>query len=282
MSDVVAEVVDGAVDTPEEVVEPVVEAVVEPSWKDSLPDEIKNEAGFNRFEADTLAKSYEKLYKSYRGAESKLGQKGVIKPKEGASEEDWAAYHKALGKPDSPDKYELKAPDGTEVAKEFTEMIKDVMHRANISQEQADLLYKETLLMEQASKNKMADDATKSFNESATELKREWGQDFGGNGQMVVRAIENFGGAGTKEYLEAHPDIANDPFIAKLVYNMAKNMSEDSISKGGVSDLVTTPTQAKVKLAEIDGDKTHPFWNGDKDAMKLYQGLLAVAEGLTK
>lgn len=280
MSDVVAEVVDGVVDTPEAVVEPVVEAVVVPSWKDSLPDDIKGEAGFDRFEADTLAKSYEKLYQSYRSAESKLGQKGVIKPKEGADDKEVAEYYKALGKPDTADKYEVTAPEGAEASKEFTDTFKDIMLKSNISQEQADSLYKETLLMEQASKNRMADEATNTFNEASTELKREWGQDFAGNGQLVVKAVENFGGDGAKEYLEKNPEIANDPFLAKLIYSMAKNMSEDAISKGGVSALVTTPAQARVQLSEIDGNKEHPYWKGDRDAMKLYQGLIAVAEGI--
>ena len=265
----------------EPVVEPPVEPSVEPSWKDGLPDDIKGEAGFSKFDADTMAGSYDKLYRSYGELQSKLGQKGIIKPKENATDDAWEAYHKELGKPESADKYELKVPGGVEpVSKEFEGVFRDAMLNANITQSQADKLYTEVLKMEQSSRAKMAANREKAMNEVSTNLKREWGADFAGNLAMAQKAIENFGGDGAKEFLDEHPEIGNNPFVVKLVHTMAKSMSEDVISKGGVSDLVTTPAQAKAKLADIDSNQNHPYWKGDKDAIKYYRGLLAVAEGI--
>ena len=133
---------------------------------------------------------------------------------------------------------------------------------------------------------KINDEREQLYNETANALKKEWGGNFDRNKALVAKAIDKFGGEAVKEYFNKNARIGNSPEITKLLYSMVSAMSEDIIEKGGVSDLVTTPAQAKARLAEIDAtsklplDQQHPYWKGDKDAVKEYQELIRIAEGV--
>ena len=61
------------------------------TWRDSLPDDLKNNATLANFD------NVENLAKSYVHAQSVIGKKGVIKPGEKASDEEWGNFYKELG-----------------------------------------------------------------------------------------------------------------------------------------------------------------------------------------
>lgn len=88
---------------------------VDPDWYQNLSaDPLEGDAPSHRDYVKAKGwKSQDDIIKSYREAERAIRDSGRIKvPGEGATPEDIASFHKAIGVPDSPDGYEFTPPVG--------------------------------------------------------------------------------------------------------------------------------------------------------------------------
>ena len=78
-------------------------------------------------------KTADELVKSYREAEKALRNGGKFNvPGEKATPEELAAYHKAIGVPEAPDKYEFTVPEGGEVDTGFADPMKKIAHESGV------------------------------------------------------------------------------------------------------------------------------------------------------
>lgn len=81
------------------------------TFLEMLPEQYRTKERFVNFSkaADPMGE----LLKSYENQESLIGKKaeGLRVPGEGATAEDWSAFNKALGVPETPDGYEYKVPE---------------------------------------------------------------------------------------------------------------------------------------------------------------------------
>src|SRR5581483_740520 len=84
---------------------PTTQTAPEPnSWHASLPEDLRSNQSLGKFkDVGSLAKSYVELEKHQGGA--------LRLPGEDAKPEDWDAFYNKLGRPESPDKYEVKRPE---------------------------------------------------------------------------------------------------------------------------------------------------------------------------
>src|SRR6185369_12579211 len=70
-----------------------------PEWMAGLPDDLKGDATLTRYKSlDDLARGHLET--------KKLASSKLIIPGDGATDEDWGKFYDALGRPESPDKYE--------------------------------------------------------------------------------------------------------------------------------------------------------------------------------
>lgn len=90
------------------------------TFLEMLPEQYRTKERFVNFSkaADPMGE----LLKSYENQESLIGKKaeGLRVPGEGATAEDWAAFNKALGVPETPDGYQYQAPEN--IPEEFKDI----------------------------------------------------------------------------------------------------------------------------------------------------------------
>jgi hypothetical protein len=75
-------------------------------WKENLlPEEMRKEGTWDRFS------NLQDVFKSESEARKLVSKKGIIPPTEKSTPDEWNAFYKALGRPDTPEEYGLKRPD---------------------------------------------------------------------------------------------------------------------------------------------------------------------------
>jgi hypothetical protein len=118
-------------------------------------------------------------------------------PGKDATPEDWAAFYGQIGRPETPDAYELPLPEGD--AGEFVKMAAPMLHKAGLTGEQAKTLATEWNSFVAAEQQKAA--AAEAAGIAAldarnkaekAELDNEWGVRNTENTEMARRAIRQF------------------------------------------------------------------------------------------
>ncbi|MEY2689972.1 MAG: hypothetical protein RL375_4172 [Pseudomonadota bacterium] len=118
-------------------------------------------------------------------------------PGKDATPEEWAAFYGKLGRPESPDAYQIPVPDGD--PGEFAKQVAPMLHEAGLTQKQVDVLapkWNEFVAAQMAESEKaeaarIAALHSKNTAEAA-ELKNEWGQKHDANMEFARRAAKQF------------------------------------------------------------------------------------------
>lgn len=131
-------------------------------------------AGFK----DTSATSFEALAKKTRDAESLIG-KSVQLPAADAKPEDWDKFYGKLGRPEKPDGYEFKLPEGLPENLPYNTELRDrfspVAHKLGLSKSQAAGLH-DWMAQEGAAQFKADGEAmVKRSLDTTTALEQKWG-----------------------------------------------------------------------------------------------------------
>lgn len=102
------------------------------SWMDSLPAEIKGDPSIQLFKDSGVSG----LAKSWVSAQAMLGKDKVVIPGEKATNEEWAAFHSKLGRPESPDKYDIKLPADQKLDDNFAKGFREVAFKSGMTPKQ--------------------------------------------------------------------------------------------------------------------------------------------------
>lgn len=77
-------------------------------------------------DADAMVSSYRELENQLRNGDK------IVLPKEGDSAETVEAFHKAIGRPDAADKYDLKLGEGEEVNEDLAKVMREAAFKAGV------------------------------------------------------------------------------------------------------------------------------------------------------
>ncbi|PTR07872.1 hypothetical protein C8K11_11383 [Novosphingobium sp. GV055] len=194
-------------------------------------------------------------------------------PGENDPAERWDAFYKRVGRPDSPDGYDVAAPDGFESNPEFTGRFKETAHKMGLSAKQAtgmvEWYNQEALATLQAEAN-----ATR---EQQQALRAEWGADFNKNIEIARRGMQVLGidnatldgmgrGIGVDQAL-------------KIMAKLGTMTSEDMLRGGGNTPGFTVSEEtAQAELDSFIGDKdaTAKLRAGDPTVKARYDRLVAA------
>ena len=229
-------------------------------WRTSVPEEIRGHKSLEHI-SDVGA-----LAKSYVNAQSMIGADKMAIPGKHATDEDWGEVYRKLGRPESPDGYELnnEVPEGVERSDEMVAWFKGAAHEAGLTPSQAQKLlggYNEFL----GSMTGADEGQVQQLRETTEiELKKEYGAAFEdriNNGNAVM---QQFGDSEMSEIQLADGRLLGDhPGIIKMMVNVSEfinsKIGEDSLvgtkTSGGL-----TPDDAREKLAEIRAPSS-PYWD---------------------
>jgi hypothetical protein len=212
-------------------------------WRATLPDDLKALPQAQKYATPA------DLLKGYVEAEKMIGRKGVQIPGENATPEEHAAFRAALGVPDAPDAYGLKAPEGVpaevwsdDAAKAFA----GEAHKLGLTPAQAQGIaawWAGSMAQQMASVGLEPDGRTWE-----DVLKTEWGTSFDAKLDLAKRAVKEFGAdAATLEAFEAK---AGGAALMRMFARIGEKVAEDKPAGMG-GDTAPVVTDPKAKAMEI-------------------------------
>lgn len=192
-------------------------------------------------------------------------------PGENDSPERWNEFFKRVGRPETPEGYEIKAPDGFEANPQFTGSFQQAAFNAGLSSKQAAALTE--WYNGQAMAGLQAE--AQAQQEQAARLRQEWGAQFGAN-QEVARRGMNLLGIDNAVLDGIGRGIGVDGAI-KLMHKIGQMTSEDMLRGGGQGaggfTLSLSEAQAALDRFNADGANAGLLMKGDP-ATKAKQAQL--------
>jgi len=222
------------------------------------------------------------ILNSYRNLEKFAGGSKNLLELPGADADATAldAFYNKLGRPESPDKYGLKVPDGGDA--ELSEWFKQNAHKTGLTDKQAATLFDAWNEMTSTRMQAMQQEAQASSEREIADLQKEWGQGYEAQIDSGKRAVAALGYDAEK--LNALESKMGTAEMLKLFAAVGSKMGEDSFADGNRSGNTTfglTPAAAKQQIADLKMDKNFmgEYLSGNKDAVAKMQRLMGFAHG---
>jgi len=214
-----------------------------PTWMDQLPDDYKQDEDGKGFA--TIGD----LYKSFKDLKGKA--EGAVKvPGEGATEEDVESFYRSIGKPEKPDEYEIKAPEGLEDLD--LNLFRDLFHKNHLTKKQAEGLFAGYTELLSKALEEQVNIAERELEEAKTALKTEFGDKYNEEAEYATRALKQFG---TEELQKALGDqVKSNPALFKFLAKIGRALAEDKIilgEKGGEKGIEATGQLEYEKSPEL-------------------------------
>jgi len=229
---------------------------------------------------ESIAKKFtslEALTKSYAHLERQLGNSNKVAiPNENSPQEDWDAYYTGLGRPATPEGYELVRPDTVPEEQWSDEEAKDYSvkaHELGLTKKQTSELA--AWQAERVGKGFEANAAevAKMQQETVTNLKNEWGGDYDANLAAAKRGAMSAGG----QELVDHPLAANDPVVIRALAKIGGMLKEDGSSAIRSEGSSLNVGSLDEQIAKIRNDASHPYHHaghpGHDKAVQTMDGL---------
>lgn len=223
--------------------------------------------------ADIL-NSYRALEKFQGGSKNLLELPGVD-----AEPEAWDAVYNKLGRPESPDKYELNMPENGD--DNLANWFKETAHKTGLTAKQAQTLFESYNEVVQSQTSEMQQAMVQQSEQQITELKKEWGQGFDSQiaaGRQAAQAL----GYDEAKLSDIEQKLGTGEML-RLFASIGSKMGEDSFVDGGRSDsgFGMTPAMARQQVSELKMDKSFmsEYLSGNKDAVAKMKRLMEQAHG---
>lgn len=198
----------------------------------------------------TAIESYRQLEKHMGTPADKLLRLPDFDKAEKASLDD---FYGKLGRPGTPDKYELKLPENAnDVQKSSLDFLKGQFHEAGLSQRQAAKVAEALWQNESRLKESVNALRQSKFAEAEAALKAEWGAAYEKNQVVAKNAAEALG------LDEADVGVLKSilgPKAVQFLHNVGARMGEDQFVGEGSNGFGTmSPAQAREEIRRLQGD----------------------------
>lgn len=196
-------------------------------WRAALPPDLREHPSLRHL-GDVAA-----LAREHVNAQGLIGRKGVIPPSDRDGPEAWSRFYAQLGRPEKPDGYELRAPEGFQGYDEgFAAWFREAAHSAGLSPRQAAALHDRYLELAQRRGAESAAEQERRVEEAERELRREWGRGYERNLALARRAAAAFA---DEEITAAISDRFGEASLVRLFARIGESMAEDRLAGSGSS-----------------------------------------------
>jgi len=237
------------------------------SWRGLVGDDYLNDPVTKAFLEDENHKNLGIALKTGAHAFKKVGEKGIIPPKEGDPPEAFDAFWRGLGAPETPDGYNfdgLKVPENLgQLDGDFIKAWREAAHKMRIPQDIA--LEATNWYLEHSAKmmEGLAAQQDKAGKDADGLLQKEWGLDYAENLALADRAIGAFAHKDDvepiKQALKEVPALKIP--LNRLLLNIAKEVGEDDL-KGGGKPSKAPVDELKARLAKLE-EPNGPIFNSE-------------------
>ncbi len=224
------------------------------TWTSSLSPEYQNLPNFSKF------KDVNDLAKSYVNLEKLVGLEKIPMPKDEKDQAGWDMVYNRLGRPESPDKYEVKLglAEGLQVPDEVFGSLKKRAHSLGMSTKQLQGILDHWSELENNALNQRNEQMKQAEISTETELRKQLGANYETSKKNVEAFIRSFV---KKESQEAFLNqIKTDRDLFETFYNASKGLGEDSL-KGAVKQVGLNPEEANLEYRRILADTKGPYYN---------------------
>lgn len=197
--------------------------------------------------------SMDKLWSQFDNAQSLIGKKTIGVPTQESTIEEWENFYNKMGRPEAPDKYEIKPYELPEEIKRTDEdlaLMRNIFHKAGLTNKQAQQILDETdkAMAEYFNKNK--EDMSKMVEARNNEFMQKLEKHFGAEKEQAIAVTETMLKKYTPKGMEDIVRGLDDKTMLALsavLNNVHKaSKSEDTFDKGGES----VPTQTREGMRE--------------------------------
>jgi len=247
------------------------------SWKEAISEDLRNDPNISKFT------ELEALAKSYVNATRMIGQDKVAVPNNNSTEDQWNEVYNKLGRPESPDKYQLEVksdvvPLDESAIKSFAENA----HQLGLNNKQAQGIlefYKNS--MEGSAQQNQVDMETAQA-QAEQELRKEWGSNYESNIKKAgAVAKANMDANILDMQLKDGTRLGDHPAIIKGFANIANLMSEDKLVSTE-SESVSQGIDYDAEISKIVNDRDGPYWNkAHPDHDKIVQKVFNLRTMMT-
>lgn len=182
----------------------------------------------------------------------------MVMPTEQSTQVEWDEFHKACGRPDTPDEYNITHhEDIGEVNAETEAAFKNLAHSLGLNSDAVQKLMEldDTRIM--GMRQAMQESEMQAVEQCQADLKEQWGAAYDERMHLANRMIEENTTDETKDALLGK--IGNDPLVADFLANMAAKFVEHKVISADVTK--HTPSDA---MAEAEVLRNTPgYANGE-------------------
>lgn len=247
-------------------------------WKAGLVDELKNDPSIAQI------KDINSMAKSFVHAQRMVGANRVAIPGAKATPDEWEAFYKAVGRPDSPDGYDIPGPkDESAPGYEDIKQYREACHKLGLRGDQAAGMLEFLTSLGDAEFARAEASFKQEREHAEAALRQEWGQAYDAKLATVKRLVHAFCDDDARKAIE--DDMGNSPALLKFCERIGAKLLEDDLLGGGGDGGALSPTEAKAKVDAIMRDKKHPYHNAStpghaeavREVQKLYEQMYPTA-----
>ena len=218
-------------------------------WKASLPPEFANNPVIATFKDPT------ELARSWDNAQKLIGAKRIALPGEKATDQERDEFFKAIGRPETVDKYTegtVKPIEGMVVDKEGLTKAKETFFKLGLTDSQQKGIM--DFYFGGVNQAHQTIDKTLTTNKVAAEesLHKEWGDQYEANLGVVKNVLHHFGSPELATDLEGQ--LGNNLGLVKMLHKFGTTLSEDKTLNQKFSVQTGSPAAAQARLAELRSD----------------------------
>lgn len=226
-------------------------------WRASLPEDLRSEKVFESIKGKDLAEAFPVLAKNYVHAQKLVGAEKLVVPGPTATPEELAAFYTKLGRPEKPDGYVPKLPEGLtedKLDKARLDTWRKEMHEAGIPKVAAERLLSKYLADEQTAIKAAQEQQAKALEQNELSIKQEFGVKFDEKVNYARWAVKEFGSDGLLQMLD-QTGLGSHPEVVKLFAKIGESLSEDKARGTGVKTFGSSPEQAQADLNAFNRDE---------------------------
>lgn len=206
------------------------------TFRQGLPDGLREDPIWDQYKDRGLAG----VAKDFAEVQRLIGsEERISRPKPEASKEDWDRFYTKLGRPETPDKYDLgdfKPPDGLPWDDGLMKSIITDLHAVGLTNAQMQAAIRIDAKHRDTAYQAQLQASQQSVAAAETALRTEWGAAYNGKLELAEKAATFAFGEHTKQIMEADiPGLGKFGALPQVVKAMAKigeAMSDDKLVNG--------------------------------------------------
>lgn len=246
------------------------EQTSESSWRNDLPEDLRDHKSLQHYG------TVNDLAKSHVHAQQMIGKDKIVMPGQSATDEEWREVYSKLGMPATSSEYNFDKSaglgEGMEVDENLLGWFSDTAHQVGLNNNQMQKMIELWNQNTSDLSNLSEEGARQSQEQSALELRNEWGNAFDDNLKLSKTVLNQFfSGKDSNEFLDQQltdgSRIGDSPDFIRMMSSIGsfirERIGEDSI-KGLEGTTASNPKQLEDELASLMdlngpyGDKKHP------------------------